>query len=941
MLRANIAAIWLAFAALLWSGSGRAAEPEIEFFEKRIRPILVQHCYECHSTEAKRPRAGLYLDSRDGVRKGSETGPVLVPGKPSESKLLAAIRYTKPGLKMPPTGKLPNEVIADFEKWIAQGAVDPRVGAAAVVKKGMNIEEGRKFWAYQPPKQHAVPAVKNAAWPRSDIDRFILAQLEAKGLTPVGDVSRPALLRRLYFDLIGLPPTPAQIDAFVNDQRPDAIERVVDGLLQSKHFGERWGRHWLDVARFAESSGGGRSLLFPDAWRYRDYVIDSFNQDKPYPHFIAEQIAGDLLPYSTLRQREEQLIATAFLVLGPTNYERQDKDILETDVIDEQIDTLGRVFLGMTIGCARCHDHKFDPIPTRDYYALAGIMRSTQTLIHDNVSKWVDTPLPVPPEQAESLKKYDLQVAALKEKIRIAKESEKKSTPVLAKSIANPRELPGIVLDDGQAKKVGEWSSSKFSQNYVGDGYLHDAAMGKGEKTLTFNPEFTKSGRYEVRFAYTSGTNRSPKVPVTILHADGEQTFFVNELESPPIDGHFVSLGTFRFEKGNQWFVIVSNENTTGHVIVDAVQFLPEEEKEKEKPPTKGQAPKTPGSKSAGRSKELEAELKKLTDKAPPRPQAMTVKEAAKVEDFYVCIRGIVHNRGETVKRGMLQVVTQGAKPVIPEKESGRRQLADWLGSAQNPLTARVMVNRIWHYLFGAGIVRSVDVFGVTGELPSHAELLDHLAMQFVRDGWSTKKMIREMVLSRTYRLEVAKPQAADMENRLLSRANRRRLDAEAIRDSILSVSGKLDLKYGGPNWKPGTSSEVGYSFEDTRRSVYSPVFRNRLSEMLEVFDFPDPNLVGGKRNVSTVSTQALYMLNSPFIREQAALAAKTALAKPDLNDSGRIDLAYRTTIGRMPTENERHLALRFIGEQDKESAGAWERLYQALFASIDFRYME
>lgn len=910
-----------------------AADPNIEFFEKRIRPVLATQCYECHSAEAKRLRAGLLLDTRDGVRKGSETGPVIFPGKPGDSKLIQALRYTMPKLKMPPKGKLPDSVIADFEKWIALGAPDPRTGSS-ITKKNTALEEGRRFWAYQPPRPPAIPSVKDATWPQSDIDRFLLAKLESKGLRPVGDADRIALIRRVYYDLIGLPPTPEQVDAFVNDKRPEAFARVVDELLASRHFGERWGRHWLDVARYAESSGGGRSLMFPDAWRYRDYVIDSFNRDKPYPQFIAEQIAGDLLPYSSAKQREEQLIATAFLVLGPTNYERQDKDILETDVIDEQLDTIGRAFLGMTIGCARCHDHKFDPIPTKDYYALAGIMRSTQTLIHDNVSKWVDTPLPVPPEQEAILKKHDQQVAALKEQIRLAKEAEKKAVSPFAKSIINPRELPGIVIDDDQAKKVGAWTHSKFSNHYVGEGYLHDGDAGKGEKTLTFNPEFLQSGRYEVRLAYTAGGNRAPKVPVTILHADGEQTFFVNEQETPPIDGHFLSLGTFRFEKGNQWFVIVSNENTSGHVTVDAVQFLPEDTDKSA--PAKDRVKKTPL-----KSKELEAELKKLIDRAPPRPQAMSVREAAKIEDFFVCIRGIIHNRGESVPRGFLQAATIAPPPTIPANESGRRQLAEWLGNSNNPLTARVMVNRIWHYLFGAGIVRTVDVFGTTGELPSHPELLDYLAIRFVRDGWSVKTMIRSIVLSHTYQLAVAKPHAADPENRLLSRANRRRLDAEAIRDTILTVSGKLDLKYGGPNWKPGTTTEVGYSFDDTRRSVYTPVFRNRLSEILEVFDFPDPNLVSGKRNVSTVSTQALFLLNSPFIIEQSRHAAERELATLGLSAQERIERAYRRAIGRAPTERERAIALQFVTEKAEGEKEVWQRFYQALFGCIDFRYLD
>ena len=382
-------------------------------------------------------------------------------------------------------------------------------------------------------------------------------------------------------------------------------------MLASPHFGERWGRHWLDVARYADSSGGGRSLLFKDAWRYRDYVIESFNADKPYDRFVTEQVAGDLLPAATPDQRRQQLVATAFLVLGPTNYEEQDKDVLEMDVIDEQIDTIGRVFLGMTIGCARCHDHKFDPIPTVDYYALAGILKSTHTLIHDNVSKWVEQPLPMSAEQEKAFKQHEIAVAALKDRLRLAKEAEKKSgRPVaVAKGVVAPSDLPGIVLDDTQAKKVGEWKVSKFSGNYIGEGALYDDRSIKSEKTLTFVPEFPKQGRYEVRLAYVPHENRDANVPVHILHLDGEKTVHVNMKETPPIDGRFVSLGTYRFNKNGQWFVMVSNEGTTGHISVDAVQFLPEETEAKpaeKKPPVVD----VPGSPDV--VKKLEADLKKF-----------------------------------------------------------------------------------------------------------------------------------------------------------------------------------------------------------------------------------------------------------------------------------------------------------------------------------------
>ncbi len=613
------------------------------------------------------------------------------------------------------------------------------------------------------------------------------------------------------------------------------------------------------------------------------------------------------------------------------------------DVVDEQIDTMGRVFLGMTIGCARCHDHKFDPIPTKDYYALAGIMKSTHTLIHDNVSNWVTQPLPMSAEQEKLVKQHETAVAALKERIALAKKKSG-TTTTLAKGVLAPSDLPGFVLDDTQAKKVGEWKPSKYTGNYIGEGYLYDDRSIKSEKTLTFVPDFPMQGRYEVRLAYIPADNRDTSVPVHILHLDGEKTVHVNMKETPPIDGRFVSLGTYRFNKNGQWYVMVSNEGTKGHISVDAVQFLPEEAVEAkpvEKKPPVADAPGSPEM-----VKKLEAELKKLTDSGPPRPVAMAVEEATKIADINICIRGNTFNRGELAPRGFLQVtMPSGTKTTIPAKESGRRELAAWLSSPQNPLTARVLVNRIWHHLFGAGMVRTVDEFGVTGELPSHPELLDHFALRFVQEGWSVKKLIREIVLSRTYQLASVSQKealAVDPENRLLWRHSRRRLDAEAIRDTILFVSGKLDLTAGGPTIKPSVATEYGYVFDDTRRSVYTPVFRNRLLELFEAFDFADPNLVTGRRTVSTTVTQALYLMNSAFVMDQARISAREALVKPGVEDVARLERAYRTALGRLPTERERELALVYLGGKTTpaQRQAAWERVYQTLFGCVDFRHV-
>ncbi len=930
-----------------------------DFFERKIRPVLAEHCYSCHSAELKKFKGGLALDTKAGWMEGGDKGPSIVPGDPDKSLLIKAIRYTDPELKMPKKGKLPDDVIADFEKWVRMGAPDPRTGKVKVAHKYPTVEEGRNFWAFQSPTLREIPKVNDASWPRNDIDRFVLAKLESKNLRPSADADRAVLLRRLYYAIIGLPPTPQEIDAFVNDRSPQAIVNVVDRLLASPHFGERWGRHWLDVARFAESSGGGRTAIFRDAWRYRDYVINAFNSDKSFAQFIIEQLSGDLQDARTPEERYWQLVATAFLLLGPTNFERQDKPLLEMDVIDEQIDTIGKGFLGMTIGCARCHDHKFDPIPTRDYYALAGIFKSTKFIVHSNVSKWMERPLPAQDPMLEAaIKKHETLVASLKAQIKIAKAKNPNAGVVNEPIKGTPlavKDLPGIVIDDVDARKVGAWKHSVFSGNYIGQGYLYDDRAMKGEKTLTFQPEFAESGIYEVRLAYTASTNRADKVAVRIFHREGDDTVLINQKLRPPIDGRFVSLGRYRFTKGNQWFVMLTTDGANGHVIGDAVQFLPEALADKQAPKL---APLTKIEEGKASVADLEARLKQLEKSAPERQMAMAVADGDKIGDFHVCIRGIVHNKGEMVNRGFLQVATRGTMPKLSNKESGRRELAAWIASPDNPLTARVFVNRAWHHLMGVGLVRTVDNFGATGETPSHPELLDYLAVRFASPlptggegpgvrggyGWSVKKLIREIVLSRAYQMSSesnVEGMKADPENRLLWRANRQRMQAESLRDTILVVSGQLDRATLGNTIKKGTTAERDYVFDDVRRSIYTPIFRNRLNELFDVFDFPDPNMVMGRRNVSTVPTQALFMMNSPFIMTQARHAATLALKDADAKDAERIDLAYRKSLGRLPTPRERELAVRYVSVPLAEQRlPAWERFYQTLFACVDFRYV-
>jgi hypothetical protein len=932
-----------AFLAGARSLSAQAPSPDgLDFFERKIRPVLAERCLKCHSEQAASQgdlKGGFRLDSRDGLLAGGDSGPAIVPGKPDESLLMEAVRYE--GLEMPPDGRLPDSVIDDLSAWIAQGAPDPRLGSIAVRPAGLSVDEGKSFWSYRPVANPGLPQVQRADWPADDLDRFILAGLEEKGLFPAGDADRLTLVRRVTFDLVGLPPTPEEADAFINDLDPGAFERLVDRLLASPGFGDRWGRHWLDVARFAESMTL-RGFVFPEAWRYRDYVVDSFNADRPFDRFIREQIAGDLLPAESLDDRQRQLTATTFLVLGNTNLEEQDKKQLRMDVVDEMLDVICKGFLAQTVTCARCHDHKFDPIPTRDYYALAGILRNAKALEHANVSKWIEVRLPLSAELEAVHERHEAEVAALETRLKDAKALA--SASGLKTGALAVADLPGIVIDDVDAKKVGQWKDSTYNPTFIGTGYTHDLAEGKGQKTITFQTDVPETGRYEVRFAWSPGSNRDKAVPVTVFSADGEKTLTIDMTQAPPIDGRFASLGEYKFEKDGQSFVIVSNEGTMAHVTADAVVFLPESAVASAAPSDPKDAPAaTQARKADDEVKSLEAEIKRQKASGPKRPMVMSIVDEETIEDARVHIRGQVATQGDVVPRGFLQVITTGAEQPIPPDHGGRAELAAWIASRDNPLTSRVIVNRTWHWLFGSGLVRTVDNFGTTGEKPSHPELLDHLALRFVEQGWSMKRLVRTIVMSRTYRqasdLSADRPEwTADPENRLFGRANRRRLDAEAIRDAMLAAGGNLDPARGGPTFPTDLSADYGYQPASLRRSVYVPVFRNALPELFEVFDFADPSVVTGARNQSTVAPQALYLLNNPFPIEQARLAARRVLLDAAGHEA-RLDRLYRIILGRPPWPAEKSAALAYLASSDSGD-DAWPAVAQALFASPDFRWL-
>lgn len=939
--------ISLASVTSLLQGAG-----EVEQFEKHIRPLLVEHCIRCHGPEKQ--KGGLRLDSASGWQTGGDSGPAIAPGKPESSRLLKAIRYNDRDLKMPPDGRLSDHQIEAVEHWIAAGAHDPRQKTSSKLTSAQT-QARSSHWSFQPLKRHPAPKVANEVWPKNDIDRFILARLESAKLSPAPDAQPDVLKRRLSHDLLGLP-----AGEFSD----------IESALASPAFAERWGQHWLDAARFAESSGGGRTLPFKDAWRYRDYVIQSIANDVPLNRFITEQIAGDLLPYQTAAERRNQLTATGFLVLGAHNYEEQDKDLLRMDIVDEQLDTIGKSLLGMTISCARCHDHKFDPIPTSDYYALAGILRSTK-LIRDpkeNVAHWIDTPLPLDGAEELKMKQHETRIAAAEKELENAKAALKKLTPKREPKDGGRRplaieEVPGIVVDDTEAKKVGEWKHSTRYPTFIGEGYLHDDNGSKGALSLTYIPKIVKPGRYEVRFSFTSITTRARNVPITILHADGETELTVDQSVLPPIDGRFISLGQYRFESTGQGFVMVSNNGTTGHVTADAVAFIPAEELAAlNAEESKELAKENPELAAAeARVKKLEKQLAVLAKEMPPRPEVMAVVEHEDLGDSPVHIRGSIRNLGKAVPRGFIRAAYHESAPkIIPPGQSGRLQLAEWITSPRNPLTSRVLANRVWMHLFGEGVVRTPDNFGTTGESPTHPELLDHLALYLQDNDWSLKKLVRYIVSSRTYSMASRNiPDSSDPDNRLLHSQRRRRIDANALRDGILVTAGTLDRSYLGPNITRAVSVkdsndtallnlEYGYVFADTRRSVYTPAFRNKRLELFDAFDFNDINQPISRRNTSTVSPQALYLLNHEFIIQQSRETAARLLANDELHDDeSRLLHLYRSVLNRLPSAREKQLALDFTAvspaEEDPGSRARenWALLVQTLFASPDFRFIE
>lgn len=827
--RNRIDSRWIALVAVLitagagtWGNTLRADDASQDAavaeasFNKNVLPILKQHCFKCHSHGSKKANGGLVLDSRSGWAKGGDSGPAVIVKKPDESLLITAVRYEDSDLQMPPDGKLPDELINKLANWVSAGAHDPRVDSAIRAGKGIDLEAGRKHWAFQSPKNAAPPKVEDSAWPSNDVDRFVLAKLEASGLRPVDDADRYTWLRRVSFDLTGLPPTPAEIREFAADESSQAREKVVDRLLNSRAFGERWARHWLDLVGYADQIGTSNSVFAQHAWRYRDYVIDTFNNDKPFDRFCREQIAGDLIEYATPEESAAAITATGFLVLGDIEIVEADKAKLLVDIVDQQVAKVGKAFLALTIDCARCHDHKFDPILQRDYYAMGGFFHGTSTVFKTERGVWSDV---------------------------------------------NVNDLPETEAQKAERAQVEQAHDEKLTR-------LKDERKQAQERK--------------------------------------------SELDE-----------------------LLKNKE------------LPKEERDKLT------AERDQKNSLVGR---LNRDIQHAEFFAPTVPRAHGVHDVENPGNMKITIRGNPRALGDEVPRGFLSVVSDSS-PEISNGRSGRLQLADWIADRDNPLTARVAVNRIWQKLFGEGLVRSVDYFGLPGQRPSHPELLDFLAARFMGDGWSQKKLIRLLVLSRTYRLDSShddRSHEVDPDNRLLWRMHRIRLDAEALRDAMILISGRLKSSTGGPamplefpenvgglnpadvnppnfrlaKWRPGQEFE---------RTIYLPIIRHSgqpgPAELRNVFDFPQPSQFSGRRSITAVPTQALFLMNSPVVKgHAAALAAR--MKNEAAEDSQRLEVLWLTLLNRPITEPEQIEAIEFLTAAGES---AWTELCHALLASNEF----
>ena len=885
--------------SIVTGGMFAAERPNtIEFFEMRIRPVLVKRCYACHTST---PMGGLDLSGRETMLKGGSRGPAFSKDESEKSLLIQAVSYKLDGLKMPPAGKLPDDEIEDLTAWVKAGAIWPETGQPAPPKGPAYTitADQRAFWAFQPVRQPALPDVKESAWSKSPIDRFLQAKREAQGLDPVRAADKVTLLRRAFYDLIGLPPSPKEVDAFLRDTSPDAFAKVVDRLLASPRYGERWGRYWLDIARYSDDRLNSEvEDPYPNSFRYRDWVIQAFNNDMPYDQFVKAQIAGDLLD-----RKEKYVTGLGFYGLRPKGESQEDR-----------VDATSRGFLGLTVACAQCHNHKFDPIPTTDYYSLLGVFTSTEESEYN-----------LAPEAA--VKEY-------KEKDKKIQEQEGRIRDFL---YAQATQLAEILADESPrylraARKALGPAKMDVLQAAEAD-HLDRETLRRWVRYLQAGP---KDYRYLDNWQdekFDLEKFRQQVLAVLKERKSVDETNVIAKAEAKKVGPKALpKLVSLKTESYYLWRDLFFNDFYGN-------QFKQEDDGVLYYGPNRGYVTSDGEIERflQGSWKEhldsMRAELAELKRALPqPYPFAHVIKDAAKSKIERVRIGGAEENLGEAAPHHFLSILSEGA-PTPFEKGSGRLELAEAIANPQNPLTARVMVNRIWQHHFGAGIVRTPSDFGRMGDRPSDPELLDYLASRFVESGWSMKALHREIVLSATYALSAdqsAKNQGIDAENRLLWRANIQRLDAEALRDSLLSVSGEIDLKAGGPPQKLNEET-------NRRRTVYGYVSRNKLDGMLSLFDFPNPNITSEKRNATESPAQELFFLNSSFLMQRAKALAQRVSEESKGDDGARIENAYRILFGRRPTRDELQLGLTYLKGGQVDS---WPRYAQALLNSNEFLFV-
>jgi mono/diheme cytochrome c family protein len=905
------------------------AKEALDFFENKIRPVLAERCYSCHSAGAKSVKGDFRLDTRETLLKGGTSGkPAIVPGNPAGSPLIASIKWADENFRMPPKSehRLTPEQVADFEKWVQMGAPDPRTGGPAAAPAA---DAAKTHWAFQKPKEHAVPAVKRADWVKSPIDAFVLSKLEQKELSPAAPADRRTLIRRATFDLTGLPPTPEEVAAFEADPSTDAFAKVVDRLLASPHYGERWGRFWLDVARYADTKGYVfvEERRFPFSFAYRDWVIRSFNDDLPYDQFVVQQIAADRLP---LGEDKAPLAAMGFLTIGRRFLNNQ------PDIIDDRIDVVTRGTMALTVQCARCHDHKYDPIPIDDYYSLYGVFASSEEPgIQPIIGK---------PEQTAKYEAFEKELAnrrAEVDKFLQAQHAEMVPKLRTAEGIASYLAALAEFEQQGEKDRVDE-------RRFAGSREMSGFVLGRWRGFLNTRREKGHDPIFAPWFAYAA-------IPPAEFAAKAKD---VTEqvVDKAPADKAIHPLVAEKFA-GKSPASLAEVAQRYGELLAafDRKEPLPDAQQEAlrlvlhaDQTPTSiavADADKLLKRDTRNTLRDLQKKVEEFQANNPDAPpRAMSLVDAATPRNPRVFLRGNAGNPGKEVPRQFLSVLA-GEKREPFKDGSGRLEMAKAIASPENPLTARVMVNRVWAWHFGNGLVRTPSDFGLRSDPPSHPELLDYLALRFVEGGWSVKKLHRLIMLSGTYQQgSDLNPVAykADPENTLLWRVNRRRLEFEAMRDSVLAVSGRLDRTIGG---RP---ADITGDSPNPRRTVYGFIDRQNLPGMFRAFDFASPDTHSPQRFTTTVPQQALFMMNSPFAIQQAkALAARPEVAQ-EPEPAKRVEKMYRLLYGRSPAPDELWAAAEFIrGEEAFAPPGLpstltpWEKYAQVLLQSNEFVFVD